>query len=54
MSLLDELMVEARFYRAMHELTILAWRKGLTVEALLMMTELVDPLSDDAPPPSAK
>jgi hypothetical protein len=50
-SLLDELTVEARFYRSMHELTILAWRKGLTVEALLMLAELVEPLTDPADEP---
>nr|MDT0662864.1 hypothetical protein [Micromonospora sp. DSM 115978] len=42
--MLDDLMVESSFYAAMHELAILAWRRELTVEALLKMTELVDPL----------
>lgn len=44
MSVLEDLMIETRFYAAMHELAILAWKKELTVEALLQMTELVDPL----------
>nr|MDT0657261.1 hypothetical protein [Micromonospora sp. DSM 115978] len=41
MSVLDDLMIEARFYRAMHELAITAWRNELTVEALLALTEVV-------------
>jgi hypothetical protein len=45
-SLLDELSIETQFYATMHELSILAWQKGLTVEALLLMAELVDPLGD--------
>lgn len=51
MGLLDELMVETHFYRAMHELTVLAWKKGLTVEALLTMTELVDIQVEEAAAP---
>nr|MDT0661740.1 hypothetical protein [Micromonospora sp. DSM 115978] len=38
-----DLMVEAHFYRAMHELAIVAWRRELTVEALLALTEVVEP-----------
>nr|MDT0657205.1 hypothetical protein [Micromonospora sp. DSM 115978] len=45
--MLDDLMVETRFYRAMHELAILAWQKGLTVEALMTMADLVDSLIDE-------
>ncbi|MDG4827894.1 hypothetical protein O7627_01090 [Solwaraspora sp. WMMD1047] len=51
MSLLDELTVQVRFYQAMHELAILAWSKGLTVEALLTLAELVDPLAEAATVP---
>lgn len=44
MSLLEDLSIETQFYAAMHELTALAWAKGMTVEALLTMAELVEPL----------
>lgn len=42
MGLIDDLTVEVDFYAAMHELAVVAWRKDLTVEALLTLTELLD------------
>ena len=50
MSALDELTIECEFYGAMHELAVLAWRPGLTVEALLAVADVVDPGAADRPP----
>ena len=51
MSVLDDLTVEVRFYRAMHELAVMAWKKDLTVEALLSMSELVEPVIKEVTAP---
>nr|MDT0658525.1 hypothetical protein [Micromonospora sp. DSM 115978] len=44
MAALDELTVECEFYAAVHELAIVAWRTGRTVEALLSLADAVDPI----------
>jgi hypothetical protein len=41
---LDELTVECEFYAAIHELAIVAWCTGRTVEALLALADAIDPV----------
>ncbi|WP_159079534.1 hypothetical protein [Plantactinospora sp. BC1] len=43
---LEELTHREPFYAAMRLLTETAWRRNMTVEALLTLTELLDPTDD--------
>ncbi|MDW5329413.1 hypothetical protein [Plantactinospora sp. KLBMP9567] len=43
---LEELTHKEPFYAAMRLLTETAWRRNMTVEALLTLTELLDPADD--------
>ncbi|GAB3975457.1 hypothetical protein V1634_32765 [Plantactinospora veratri] len=43
---LEELTHRKPFYAAMRLLTETAWRRNMTVEALLTLTELLDPTDD--------
>lgn len=46
MNLLQDLTVEANFYAAMHRLAAEAWRRNLTVDAMLALTIVVDQLDE--------
>ncbi|MEN3610790.1 hypothetical protein [Plantactinospora sp. ZYX-F-223] len=43
---LEELTHQEPFYAAMRMMTETAWRRNMTVEALLALTELLDPIDD--------
>ncbi|MFY1670018.1 hypothetical protein ACN27G_08665 [Plantactinospora sp. WMMB334] len=43
---LEELTHEEPFYAAVRLLAETAWRRRMTVEALLALTDLLDPLDD--------
>ncbi|MGW4461105.1 hypothetical protein [Micromonospora sp. NPDC004704] len=43
MSAPHQLTKEPEFYGEMHRLAEVAWKKNMTVEALLTLTELVEP-----------
>ncbi|RKR88117.1 hypothetical protein BDK92_2424 [Micromonospora pisi] len=51
MSLIQDLTVEAKFYAAMHQLAREAWRRNLTVDAMLALTILVDVPDESEPAP---
>ncbi|MBX7265543.1 hypothetical protein KIF24_05450 [Micromonospora sp. Llam7] len=50
---LDHLTDETSFYRAVHHLAEIAWDKNLTVEALLSLAEVVDPIEPPDTPAMA-
>ncbi|GIG91721.1 hypothetical protein [Plantactinospora endophytica] len=43
---LEELTHEEPFYAAIRLLAETAWRRGMTVETLLTLTDLLDPLNN--------
>ncbi|MFI6760565.1 hypothetical protein ACIBF5_15665 [Micromonospora sp. NPDC050417] len=48
MRALDQLTKEPEFYGEMHRLAEVAWKRNMTVDALLMLTELLEPYDPEA------